>query len=104
VCRPWIAKVESNYESHSKALEDAKKALTDYHGRSGYRIEAATDFNSLSGVTGMSFPVSLRECPKCRSRMSLSREEKDPRGNIVGWYRCDRCSHELPTPHGYTSV
>jgi HNH endonuclease len=59
------AQVESNYESHSKALESAKQAFLDYHARSGYNIKAATDFNSLSGVTGISVPPSLLDCPKC---------------------------------------
>lgn len=95
------AQVESNYESHSKALESAKQAFLDYHARSGYNIKAATDFNSLSGVTGISVPPSLLDCPKCGGRMSLSREEKGAGGNFVCWYRCDRCSHELPGLRGY---
>jgi hypothetical protein len=67
----------------------------------GYNITAATDFNSLSGVTGISVPVSLLDCPKCGGRMSLSREQKGSGGNFVCWYRCDQCAHELPGLHGY---
>lgn len=96
------ARVENNYESHSKALESAKRAFLDYHARSGYNIKTATDFESLSGVTGVSLPVSLLECPKCRGSMSISREEKGADGHFVRWYRCDRCSHELPGLRGYT--
>jgi hypothetical protein len=90
--------VESNYASHA----EAKQALAEYHGRSGYDIQLATDFSGLSGVTGISLPVSLLECPKCRGSMTPSREEKSADGNFVRWYRCDRCSHELPGLRGYT--
>src|SRR5438874_11625095 len=67
--------VQAQQLSHSKALESVKQALADYHGRSGYDISRATDFSGLSGVTGISVPASLLECPKCGGRMSFSREE-----------------------------
>jgi hypothetical protein len=98
-----MARAESNHELHSKALESIKEALVHYHGVSGYNIKAATDFSSLSGVTGFSVPASLLKCPKCGGRMSLSGEEKDARGNLFNWYRCDQCSHELRSLRGYTA-
>jgi hypothetical protein len=93
--------LENNYSSYSKALESTKEALLEYHGRSGYDIKASTDFNSLSGVTGISVPIGLVECPKCGGPMTLSREEKGPDESPICWYRCGRCSNELPGMRGY---
>jgi hypothetical protein len=96
--------VESNYQSHSKALEDAKEAFIEYYGRSERNIKGLTDFSGLSDVTGISLPVSLLECPQCHGPLSLLREEKREGGNTVRWYRCDRCSRDLPPIHGYQLV
>ena len=88
--------VQNNYASHRKALESAKKAFQEYHGRSGYNIAASTNFSDLSGVTGISLPVSLLECPKCGGPMTFSHEEKRQGKSPVRWYRCDRCSIDSP--------
>jgi HNH endonuclease len=93
--------LQNNHASYRKALESAKDAFLKYHGRSEHDIEASTDFNSLSEATGIRFAIGPVDCPECGGRMSLSREDKGPGGNFVCWYRCDRCSHELPGMYGY---
>jgi hypothetical protein len=101
----YRAEQKSNHASYSKALEGIKEALIDYHGRSGYEIEHATDFSGLSNATGISLPASLPvtffdECPQCHGPTSLVREKSDGERS-TRWYRCDRCSHDLPPVYAF---
>ena len=88
--------VQHNYASHRKALESAKEAFLAYHNTSRVSIAASTDFTALSGVTGITIPVSLRECPKCHGPMTFTHEEKRQGKSPVRWYHCDRCSIDSP--------